>query len=246
MDDVNEAGQREHDPLLDTEPPSEPDQPDHPLPALPARLLAVFVSPGRLMEQLAANPRWIGALLVSAALVGISMSLIPAEVFLETQRQAAIERGAEFPALPDNAVRLMRIVIPVTTVISSLVFSFILAGICTVIFAFILGDEGRYTQYLAVITHAWFIASLFSLLLTPLRIYTGDPQFTLNLASFLFFLPDGYVLNVFRVLDLTQIWSTLVIAQGAHAIDRRRSFGSAATILLVILVLLALVVGRFM
>ena len=216
------------------------------LPSLPARLVAVFVSPGRLMEQLAEEPRWLGALVVSALLIGLSVTLIPAEVFLEVQRQAALERGVDFPAMGDNAIQFMRVVIPVTTVLSSVIFSFVFAGIYTVIFAFVLGDEGQFKQYLAAVAHAWFIASLFSLLLTPLRISTGDPQFTLNLASFLFFMPDGYFLNVFRVLDLSQIWSTLVIAQGAHAIDKRRSFGSAATILLMILVAVALVLGRFL
>ncbi len=216
------------------------------LPSLPARLVAVLFSPGRLMEQLAETPRWVGALLVSAFLIGLSMALIPTDLFMEVQRQAAMERGVDMPEMPERAIQAMRVVIPVTTVIFSMVLSFVFSGVYTVIFAFVLGDEGRFTQYLAVVAHAWFIAALFGLLVTPLRISTGDPQFTLNLASFFFFLPDGYLLNVLRVLDLTQIWSTLVIAQGAHAIDRRRSFSSAAAILLSILLIFALVVGRFM
>lgn len=216
------------------------------LPALPARLAAVFFSPGRLMRQLTGTPAWLGALFVSAAVVGLSMLLIPAELFIEAQREAALERGVELPEMTDRATLAMRIVIPATTVVATLAMSFFFAGLYTVIFAFVLGDEGRYVQYLAAVTHAWFIAALFGLLVTPLRISTGDPQLTLNLGSFFFFLPDGYFLNVLRVLDLTQIWSTLVIAQGAHAIDRRRSFGSAAAILLVILVGVALVFGRFM
>jgi hypothetical protein len=89
------------------------------------------------------------------------------------------------------------------------------------------------------------IALLVGLLLTPLRISTGNAQFTLNMASFAFFLPEGYFLNVLQALDLTQIWSTLVIAQGAHAIDKRRSFKSAATILMVILVSFAMLIANF-
>lgn len=216
------------------------------LPALPARLVAVFFSPGKVMEQLAEQPKWWGALLVAALIVGLSMALIPADLFLEINRQQALERGVEFPELGENAVRAMRIFVPATAVLSTIAFSFIFAGLYTLIFAFILGDEGRYTQYLAAVTHAWFIAVVFGLLVTPLRISTGDPQFTLNLASFLFFMPDGYLLNVFKALDLTQIWSTLVIAQGIHAIDRRRSFTSAATILLVLLLGVALGVAKFM
>lgn len=217
-----------------------------PLPSLPTRLLWVFVSPGKLMHRLAEDPRWLTALLVSAAVVGVSMALVPPELMFEIQRQAAIERGAELPEMGESAINAMRVIIPVASTLSTLIFSFVFAGLYTVIFAFVLGDEGRYTQYLAAVTHAWFIAALFGLLVTPLRIATGDPQYTLNLASFFFFLPDGYLYNVFRALDLTQIWSTLVIAQGIHAIDRRRSFGSAAVILLSILLAFALVIARFM
>ena len=213
------------------------------LPPLPSRLIAVFFSPGRLMEQLADTPRWAASLLVVVALITLSVALIPADIFMELNRQAALERGAEFPELGERAMFWTRIAIPVGTLISTSVFMFLFTGLYTLIFAFILGDEGTYRQYLAVVSHAWFIAALFGLMVTPLRISTGDPQFTLNLSSFLFFLPDGYIVNVFRFLDLSQIWSTLVIAQGAHAIDRRRSFGSAAMILLSITVAFAMVVA---
>jgi hypothetical protein len=214
------------------------------LPALPVRLLWVFFSPGRLMERLAERPAWVAALLVSALVIGLSVGLTPPEIMLEAQRQAALERGMEMP-VGDEALRFMRVVLPVASVVSTMVFAFLFAGLYTVVFAFLLGDEGRFTQYLAVVTHAWFIAALFALLITPLRIATGDPRYTLNLASLFFFLPDGYLYNVFRALDLTHIWSTLVMAQGAHAIDERRGFGSAAAIMLTVLVAVALVVARF-
>lgn len=216
------------------------------LPSLPTRLASVLFSPGRLMSQLAEEPKWLGAMVIIAMVAGMSVAVVPSELFLEAQRQAALERGMDFPVMSDRAIQSMRIIIPVTTLLSTVVFSFVFAGLYTLIFAFILGDEGRYAQYLAVVTHGWFIAVLFGLLVAPLRISTGDPQFTLNLASFLFFLPDGYFLNVFRALDLTHIWSTLVIAQGVHAIDRRRSFTSAASVVVVILVGVALVVARFL
>jgi hypothetical protein len=229
------------DPTVD-----EYDEPDPDFPSLPKRLLYVFVSPGKLSEFLAEDPKWIAALMASAAVIGVSMLLIPVEVFLDAQRQAALGRGVDFPDMPDRMVNAMRYVFPSIAVVSTIVFAFIFAGFYTLVFAFILGDEGRFKQYLAVLVHSWFIAALFGLLLTPLRLSTGDPQFTLNVASFFFFLPDGYLLNVFRALDLSQIWSTLVFAQGAHAIDKRRSFGSAAAIGLTITLGIALVAARFM
>lgn len=216
------------------------------LPALPVRLLWTLFSPGRLMERLAERPVWLAAMLVSALIVGLSVGLTPPEIMLEAQRQAALERGVDAPAVGDGALRVMRMVLPVASAVSTMVFAVLFAGFYTVVFAFLLGDEGRFVQYLAAVTHAWFIPALFALLVTPLRIATEDPQYTLNLASLFFFLPDGYVYNVFRTLDLTQIWSTLVMARGAHAIDERRSFGSAAAIMLTVLLGVALVVARFM
>ena len=157
-----------------------------------------------------------------------------------------MERGVDFPELPQRMRDLMRFVFPTFAVLSTVLFTFVFAGLYTLIFAFILGDEGRFKQYLAMLAHAWFIAAVFGLLVAPLRIATENPQFTLNLASFFFFLPDGYFLNVLRALDLSQIWATLVFAQGAHAIDRRRGFGSAAAVGLGVLLAFALVAGRFM
>ncbi len=195
---------------------------------------------------MAENPKWLGALLVSAVVVAISAWLMPFELFTQLQRQAALESGANAPELPDAALRWLRIAIPIFGALSVLLGTCLVALLYTVLFQFILGDEGTYRQYLAVLAHASFITASIGLLLTPLRIQTGDLQLTLSIANFLVFLPEGYVLNVFRVIGLTQIWSMLIVAQGVHAIDPRRTFKSAATILFVILVARALVFGRFL
>jgi hypothetical protein len=214
-----------------------------PLPSLPARFVAVFISPGRLVEQVAREPKWAGVLLLGALLVALSVSLIPTEILMEANRQAAMERGRELPEMGAQVLRVMRIVTPILTFVATLIMTAFMAGVYAVVFAFVLGDEGRYVQYLAVVAHANLIAVVFALIITPLRISTGDPQLTLNLGTFLPFLPDGYVSTVLRYLDLTQIWSSLVIAQGAHAIDRRRSFGSAAGVGISILLLFAMVIA---
>ena len=42
---------------------------DSELPSLPARLVSVFFRPGELMEQLAEEPKWIGALIAVTLVV---------------------------------------------------------------------------------------------------------------------------------------------------------------------------------
>lgn len=217
-----------------------PDEARPPLPPLPARLGQVVFSPGRLTAALAEDPKWAGALLVTVALATLQMALIPPEMFAEAQRQAALGAGRDFPEMSREALGFIRIFAPLATALATVVFTFLFAGLYGFVFAFVLGDEGRFRQYLAMAAHGWVIPAIVGLLLTPLRLSTGDPQLSLNLASFALFLPDGYWLGVLRYMDLTQIWATLVVAQGAHAIDPRRSFAGAAAILLCILLALAL------
>ncbi len=124
-------------------------------------------------------------------------------------------------------------------------FTFFFAGVYWLIFSFVLGDEGRYRQYLAVGTHALFVPAIIGLALVPLKVMTEDVTMTLNLGNLLFFLPEGYLSNVFRAMDATSIWSALIIAQGAHSIDPKRSFGSAAVVTLGITLVFALIFASF-
>ena len=215
------------------------------IPSLPIRLINVFLSPGKVMEAVAKDPVWVGALLVGAVLIALQTALIPFDMMMETMRQAAVEAGPDAPEIPEWLMNIMRYGTPVLAMIGTFLRTVVFAGLYWLIFSFVLGDEGRYRQYLAIGAHALFVPALIGLALVPLKIMTGDAQATLNLGSFLFFLPDGYWSNVFRLMDLTGIWSALIIAQGAHSIDAKRSFGSAAAILIAIVFIVALIFGIF-
>jgi len=215
-------------------------------PALPRRLFDAVVSPGRMAEAVAADPRWLGAMLVGTVLLALSVVLIPWELFAEMQRRMVIESGRPAPEFNESMRTALRVGSIVGAGVTFVVFSFIGAAVTTFIFTFVLGDEGRYKQYLAVGVHAAIIPTLVAVLLAPLRIAAADPQLTINLGTFLPFLPAGYIAGVFQALDLSRIWSTLVVAQGIHAIDKRRSFASAARIQLLILLLVSLVAGWFL
>jgi len=214
-----------------------------PLPSLPARAFQVFFSPGALMDDLADNPRWLSIFLVSTALVTLTTALIPPELMWEMIRMQALRNGTALPEMTDQSMRLIRGFSIGGALLSSVVLTFLFALGYAVLFAFVLGDEGRFKQYLAALTHSWFIPAFLGLLMLPLWLYTGDLQLRPNVAAFLFFLPDGLLKNAGTALDLTQIWATLVFAQGVHAIDNRRSFGSAAAITLTVLVVLAFGLG---
>lgn len=214
------------------------------LPSFPKRVLEVFVSPVRLMEALAARPVWAAALLAGAALVVLQVWLIPGEIWEASFRRIMMEQGQN-PQDAGTGAQVMRISGMVFGAVAWALFAFILTGVITVLFAFVLGDEGRYVQYLSSLAHAWLIPAVVGLALVPLRIAQEDPQLTLSLGTFFFFLPEGYLLSVLSFLDLSQLWALLVVAQGAHAIDPRRSFASAAVVLLLLNLALAMLLAPF-
>ena len=210
-------------------------------PSLFTRFIDVFFSPGKAMEAVARNPAWVGALLVGVFLIALATALIPFEMVMESQ----LEAGRDAPEMPEAMMNVMGIITPIFAVIGVTLVSFFVAGLYWLIFSFMLGDEGRYRQYLAVGTHASLIPAVALLALVPLKLKTGDAALTLNLGNILVFLPEGYLAAAAKAVDLIGVWSALVVAQGAHAIDSKRSFGSAAAILLTITFAIALIVGYF-
>ena len=234
MDDMNPAGQA-HD-----APGEAP-----PLPAFPMRFADVFFNPGRVTASLRERPAWGLAMVVGILLVTVMVALIPAELWQEMQRQAMLRSGRDIGQIPEAAQRISQVMRYVGPAIGIPISEFIFAGIVTLVFTFILGDEGRYRQYLAMVSHAWLITLTVELALVPLKIAQGNPQATVSVGTFFFFLPEGYLLRVFNLLALSKIWTSLVLAAGVHAIDPKRKYATAATVLIMLNVASALIFGIF-
>ena len=213
--------------------------------SLPTRLVKVFFSPGEVFSALREKPVWFGALAVSGILVILSMILIPTDIWVEYMRQQAVRQGTEMPPFLASAGPLFRVVSAVSGLIGIFLWVFLLTGIVTVFFPFLLGDEGRYKQYLSVVSHALIITAVGSLLLIPLRILQGDPSLTLNVGTFLPFLEEGYAFRVLKLLDLFGLWGYSVMAVGVTKVDPRRGMGVALFFLLTFAVVSALVFGIF-
>jgi len=214
-------------------------------PSLPKRLFQVFVSPGELFSALRERPVWFGALAVGGLLAVLSVFLIPADLWVEMSRNQLIEQGREIPAGFEASGPIIRIFSIVGGGVGYFIMAFVLAGVVTLVFSFLLGDEGRYAQYLAVVAHASAISALGALLLVPLKLSQGDPTVTLNLSSFAFFLEEGYPFRVLKMLDLFGLWAFAVMAVGVTKVNPRRSFGSALGVFMALAVGFALIFGIF-
>jgi len=213
-----------------------------PLPPFHRRVADVFFAPGKLGAALREHPAWASALFTGAALTVLQVGLLPSSVWEAAFRQTMLRRGQPMPEGFAGGT-FMRISSIIGGGLGYVLMALLMAGVVTLVFAFILGDEGRFKQYLAVLSHAWLISAILGLFTVPLKIAQQSPSATLNLGSFFFFLPTGYWLKVLTMLDLTQIWAWLVVAAGVHAVDPRRSFKSAAVLLILLFVLLVMVIA---
>jgi len=213
--------------------------------SLPARLLNVFFSPGEVFESLRETPSWFGALLVGAVLIALSISMIPSELWIQSMRENAATQGAELPSFFESAGPIFRLASAISGVVFVFLWAFLLAGIVTFVFTFLFGDEGKYGQYLSVVSHALLISAVGGLLLLPLRIIQEDPQLTLNLGTFFFFLEEGYAFRVLKLLDLFGLWGYAVMAVGVTKVDPRRGMGFALSFFLAFALVFALLFGIF-
>ena len=215
------------------------------LPSLPTRLLQVFVSPGELFRNLRDNPRWFGALLAGAVLVAATMALVPADLWVQAMREGAAAQGREVPAGLTSMGPLIRAGTVVSTLVFFFLWAFLLAGIVTFVFAFLFGDQGSYRQYLAVVAHGFFITAVGGAILFPLRVMQGDPQLTLSVGTFLFFLDEGYLFRSLRLLDLWGLWGYAVMAVGVAEMDKRRGLGFSLSVFMAFALAFACLFGIF-
>ncbi len=216
------------------------------LPSLPKRLIQVFFSPSEVFTALREKPVWFGALAVAGVLAVISVILIPTELWTQLARDQLIQQGQAVPPGFESSGAIIRVFAVLGGGISFFIMAFILAGIVKLYFSFLLGDEGSYRQYLAVVSHAFIISAVGALLLVPLRISQGDPAVTLSLGTFaLAFMDEGYQLRVLKMVDLFSLWSYAIMAIGVTKIAPKRSFGSALAFFFGVAVVFALIFGIF-
>jgi len=217
------------------------------LPPLWKRVLDVFVAPGDLFAALAREPRWFAAVVVGGVLMGGASWVVPVEVYQDSMRAAALERGG---AVPDNLEQIAGFSRLGATIFGPVLYLFmsaLLAGFATLMFAFVFGDRGRFKQYLSAATHVSLISAVGQLVSTPLRISSGSPELGISVGSALAgFLPEGYLLNVLMTQQLFGIWATFAFAIAATRIEPKRGLGSAFAILMALSVGLGMIGALFM
>ena len=214
-------------------------------PGLFKRYFGVFFSPDLLFQGLRRRPNWAGALILGGCLSAAGIMLLPLDLMLATFREQALAQGQPLPPSFANPVWWLRLLFGAGTLVSWFISLLIFAGVVTLIFAILLGHEGTYKQYLAVVAHAHLVSATAGILLAPLRIVMEDAQLLLSLGTFATFLEPSYVLRVLGFVDLFGIWAWVLVGLGAARIARKRSWTVGCVFVLMIPLTTAAVVAVF-
>jgi len=218
-------------------------------PGLFSRYVQVFFSPDDLFQGLRTRPYWVGAVLLGSGLATVGFMLLPPDIMLETVREQALASGQplppEFESLVDDLGGVVRYIIGAFTFVFWPLTPVVLAGVVTVIFRFLIGHEGTYKQYLAVVAHAHLVTTTAQVLVAPLRIAMEDAQVLISLGSFAPFLESGYLLRFLSLVDLFGIWTWLLVGLGAARIARKKSWAVGCVLVLMIPVVRAAVGALF-
>jgi hypothetical protein len=106
------------------------------------------------------------------------------------------------------------------------------AGALALLFSVLLRGEGRYLQYLSIAAHASLIAAVGTLAAAAVGLAGGTEPRGITPALLPLAAPGSFPYRLLAGLDLFTIWSLLVAALGVSLVNRRRSFASAAAVLL--------------
>jgi hypothetical protein len=201
---------------------------------LSRRVLQTFAAPAELFRGFRDHAPWVGPLAISVVVGMLVVLAVPDQAFVEATEGAVNRRGrpVEITSDPGTIARYGRMMGMLVTVVRQPLAAFALAGALTLVFTVLLRGRVRFLQYLAVTTHAFLITALGSLLAAGVAAFRGTEPEGIT-PALLPGIPAGTFLHrLLAGLDPFTLWALLFAALGVSILDRSRSWGSAAAILL--------------
>jgi hypothetical protein len=211
--------------------------------SLAARLLGVLLSPKAAYADVAAAPRWFGALGVVLLLtMGPTAAFLSTDVGKQAMLDQQIRQAESFGRTLNDAQyqRLERMAqyAPYVAVAGQLVslplVALVLAGIALAVFNAILGGDATFQQVFSIVSHSGMVIGLSTLFAVPLDYARETLTSPANLAVFLPFLDENsFAARFLGSVDLFHVWWIVSLAIGFGALYRRRT-GPIATTLFVV------------
>lgn len=212
-------------------------QATYPDPAAPAplgrRVLQTFFAPADLFRRSGGYAPWVGPLLLSTLVAVVAVLAIPDEAYRMTE-PAVNRRGRPVEITSDLATiaRYGRMLGMLAALAMHPLIVLAAAGVLALLFSVVLRGEGRYLQYLAIAAHASLVAALGTLVAAAVALATGAEPRGITPALLPLAPPGSFVQRLLEGFDVFTMWALLVAALGVSLVNRRRSFASAAAVLL--------------
>jgi hypothetical protein len=206
-----------------------------------ARVAGVLFSPRRTYQAVAAQPRWLGVMVVSLLVMMLTQGLflstdVGKRALLDTQVSTLVSFGANVTDEMYSQMEARLSIAPYTTAGSQLVFvplvSALLAGLLLAVFTAVLGGAATFKHVYAVLAHSTVILAVQQVFNTPLAYARGDMNSATRLAVFLPNLEEmGFTSRLLSGLDLFGAWWLISVAIGIAALYRRKTGPIAAGLL---------------
>jgi hypothetical protein len=201
--------------------------------SLPARLIGVLFSPGDTFRNVAAFPRWLGAMatitLVSGALWFGFLSTERGQQAMLDQQVRQLESfgqtvGDEQYDGMQRGMSAARYWVTAWVIVVGPIMTVIVAGLLFAVFNAGLGGEATFKQVLSVVTHAGMPMLLQALFTMPLNYARESTTSATNLGIFLPMLDEGsFPARFLGMIDLFITWWLIVLAIGLAVLYRRRT-----------------------
>lgn len=219
---------------------------------LASRLIGVVFSPRDAYTAVAANPRWLGAMLVSGLII-MAVNVI----FLSTDvgKSATLDQQlgvmkALGVTVTDQMVQQMEsrmAYAPYTTAASLLValplMGAIMAGLLLAVFTAVLGGGATFRQVYAVVAHSMIIGAIQQAFSFPIMYTREELTSPTKLSVFFPMLGETSFFTYFLgAIDLFYIWSMINVSIGIAVLYKRRT-GPVAAVLLGIYALIAVIIA---
>ena len=215
---------------------------------LVSRIFGVLFSPRATYANVAAFPRWFGALAVTCVVLGGGYYTL---LSTDTGKQAALDQQTQMlesfgVKLNDQAydrleagIDRARYTTPIAQVIGVPLVMAIIAGILLGIFNALLGGDARFKQVYAILAHTTVFTALQTLFAIPLDFVRQSLSSPTTLLAVLPFIDEAsFAGRLLGTIDLFQIWSTISLAIGLGVLYKRRTAPIAAGLFTVYFVIL--------
>jgi hypothetical protein len=223
-----------------------------------ARYIGVIVSPKDTFTSVAAFPKWLGMMLLTASIVAFFTALpLTTEAGRQSQIDQQVQQMQSFGfQVSDQAYEQMQkgagrmpYVTAVSVFVVTPIFAVIIAGILFAIFNAALGGEASFKQVLSILVHASAISSLSAVLSGTVNYLRGAAASSVaNLGALLPMLPEkSFAANLLGAIDIFLVWHIVVLAIGLAVLYRRRTQPIAISLLsvyAVIAIVVALLKSR--